>query len=90
VKTKLQPQTLQTGRPAFGLASLVANWLASLNQQAVNGVTAVAAVASSNRRGTEHGMHRSGSAGATELKRSINGKNCSKIVQGLMPQVAEG
>jgi hypothetical protein len=94
VKTNVQPQMLQTGRPASGLASPVANWYASLTQIAVAGI--VFAVETGNRgahgngRGTARTMVRSGTTGATEMKRSISNKNCSKIVRGLMPQVAGG
>ncbi len=94
MKTNVQPQMLQTGRPAFGLASLVANWFASPTPVAAAGV--VFAVGTGNRgahgksRGTERTMVRSGTTGATEMKRSISNKNCSKIIRGLMPQVAGG
>ncbi len=93
MKTNVQPQMLQTGRPAFGLASPVANWYASLTPVAAGIVFAVETGnrgAHGNGCGTEHTMVRSGTTGATEMKRSISNKNCSKIVRGLMPQVAGG
>ena len=89
MKTTVQPQMLQTGRPAFGLALLATNWFTSFKPATVTAANFASVV----RRHSTHAMVRSGSicsTGGTGIKRNISNRMLSRIVRGQMPQVAGG